>query len=71
MIDPENPALVLGHLPAEVLEELFEYTLRYKTGHMVSASGRPPAEDQVKSARKWLDEIHRKPTEAIQKSTAD
>ena len=36
MLDPDHPELVLPDLPEEILDEMFEYTLRYDPSCMRS-----------------------------------
>lgn len=58
MLDPDEPGLVLAELPAEVLEEMAAYARRYDPHRPHSASLVPPAEDQVRSAERWI-QAHR------------
>ncbi len=53
-LDPGNPDLVLSELPAEILDEMLEYARRYDPRRPRSASLIPPAEDQVRSAERWI-----------------
>lgn len=55
-IDPENPALVLGALPDEILTRMLEFIGRYRPGGMVTNYGILPAIDQVEAARRWIEE---------------
>lgn len=54
MIDPREPGLVLSHLPDEVLEEMMSYAKRYDSRRPRSTAAVPPAEDQVRSAERWI-----------------
>ena len=54
MLDPNNPDLVLSDLPEEVLDEMLEYARRYDPRRPHSASLTPPAEDQVRTAERWI-----------------
>jgi hypothetical protein len=58
MLDPDNPDLVLSQLPAEILDEMLEYTRRYDPSRPHSASLIPPAEDQVRAAERWICARH-------------
>lgn len=59
MLDPDNPDLVLSHLPEEILEEMLKYAQRYDPSTMRSMAGLPPAADQVNAAQKWIEEHKR------------
>jgi hypothetical protein len=54
MLDPDNPDLVLSDLPEEILDEILSYARRYDPRRAHSASLRPPAEDQVRAAERWI-----------------
>ena len=54
MLDPENPGLVLSDLPEEILDEMLKYAARYDPSRPHSASLIPPAEDQVRTAERWI-----------------
>jgi hypothetical protein len=54
MLDPDNPDLVLSELPEEILDEMLEYARRYDPRRPRSASLTPPAEDQVRTAERWI-----------------
>ncbi len=54
MLDPDNPDLVLSDLPEEILDEMLEYARRYDPRRPHSAALVPPAEDQVRSAERWI-----------------
>ena len=56
MLDPQEPQLVLSHLPDEIHEEMLEYAKRYNPRRPRSDSPIPPAEDQVRSAERWIQE---------------
>lgn len=58
MLDPGNPDLVLSELPEEILDEMLEYARRYDPRRPRSASFIPPAEDQVRSAERWICARH-------------
>lgn len=62
MLDPKNPEPVLGHLPAEVLEDMWNYTCRYDPARMRSSDGVLPGIDQVKAAQKWIEDRSRQST---------
>jgi hypothetical protein len=55
-LDPEEPEVILGHLPDEVLDEMLAYARRYEASRMRSISGPPPTEEQVSAARKWIEQ---------------
>jgi hypothetical protein len=54
MLDPANPDLVLSELPEEILDEMLSYARRYDPRRPRSASLIPPAEDQVRTAERWI-----------------
>ena len=54
MLDPDNPDLVLADLPEEILDEMLNYARRYDPRRPASASLMPPAEDQVRTAERWI-----------------
>jgi hypothetical protein len=54
MLDPDNPSLVLADLPEEILDEMLSYAGRYDPRRPSSASLIPPAEDQVRTAERWI-----------------
>ncbi len=54
MIDPDNPDPVLSKLPDEILDEMMAYARRYDPLRPHSTSLIPPAEDQVKTAERWI-----------------
>jgi hypothetical protein len=54
MLDPDNPDLVLSELPEEILDEMLEYARRYDPHRPRSASLPSPAEDQVRTAERWI-----------------
>lgn len=55
MIDPANPALVLGVLPREILIRMLRYANEYQPGRMRTNYGLPPAVDQVSAAKRWIE----------------
>jgi hypothetical protein len=55
LVDPQHPELVLGVLPAAVLERMFNYVREYRPGAMRTNYGLPPGEDQVKAAKSWIE----------------
>ncbi len=56
MLDPSNPDLVLSELPGEVLDEMLAYAKRYDPRRARSADLIMPAEDQVRTAERWICE---------------
>ena len=56
LLDHKQPDIVLSRLPEEVLEEMREYVLRYDPSSMRSIAGAPPTVDQVRAARRWIEE---------------
>ena len=56
MLDPNHPDLVLSRLPEEILEEMLDYARRYDPSCMRSIAGPPPAVDQVRAVRGWIEE---------------
>lgn len=63
MLDPDQPDLVLSHLPEEILAEMLDYAYRYDPSCMRSNEGLPPALDQVRAAQRWIEKIRRQTTE--------
>jgi hypothetical protein len=63
MLDPDQPDLVLSHLPEEILEEMLDYAHRYDPSCMRSNAGLPPAVDQVTAAQRWIEKKRRQKTE--------
>ena len=62
MLDPKCPALVLDHLPNEILERMLKYINEYQPQSMRSNYGLPPALDQVAAAKHWIEAATRKTT---------
>jgi hypothetical protein len=54
MLDPSNPDLVLSELPGEVLDEMLAYARRYDPHRASSADPIMPAQDQVRTAERWI-----------------
>jgi hypothetical protein len=54
MLDPENPDPVLLELPEEILDEVLQYARRYDPRRPRSESVVFPAEDQVRTAERWI-----------------
>ena len=65
MLDPDNPDLVLSHLPDEVLEEMLEYARRYDPRRPRSVSPIPPTLDQVRSAEQWIQDHRIKTSKSV------
>lgn len=55
-IDPENPALVLGNLPDNILDGIRRFANDYTQGRMVTNYGVLPTQDQVHAAQQWVEE---------------
>jgi hypothetical protein len=55
MIDPKNPAPVLGALPDEILVRMLDFTRGYRPNGMVTNYGILPAMDQAQAARRWIE----------------
>jgi hypothetical protein len=55
MIDPEDPALVLGALPDEILARMLDLVRSYRPDGMVTNYGILPAIDQIEAARRWIE----------------
>jgi hypothetical protein len=55
MIDPEDPAPVLGALPDEILARMLDLARSYRPNDMVTNYGVLPAIDQVQAARRWIE----------------
>ena len=55
MIDPDNPGLVLGALPDDILPRVLRFVRDYLDGRMVTNFGVLPAQDQVLAARTWIE----------------
>lgn len=62
-LDPQQPDLVLSHLPEEILEEMLDYAHRYDPSCMRSNAGLPPAVDQVRTAQRWIEKKRRQKIE--------
>lgn len=62
MIDPADPAQVLGSLPEEVLVPMLEFARRYRPDVMVTNYGVLPGTDQVEAARRWIEDSRRAAT---------
>jgi len=58
LLDPDNPNLVLSELPGEILDEMLTYAQRYDSRRPHSAKFMPPAEDQVRTAERWICAHH-------------
>ena len=58
VLDPDNPDLVLSELPEEILDEMLEYARRYDPRRPRSATLILPAEDQVRTAERWICARH-------------
>jgi hypothetical protein len=58
MLDPDHPDHVLSELPEEILEEMLAYARRYDPRRPRSATFIPPAEDQVRTAERWICAHH-------------
>ncbi len=58
MLDPDNPDHVLSELPEEILEEMLAYARRYDPRRPRSARFIPPAENQVRTAERWICAHH-------------
>lgn len=56
MLDPENPGLVLGSLPDNILLRMLRFATDYSPGRMVTNYGVVPGHDQVLAARHWIQE---------------
>jgi hypothetical protein len=55
MVDPQNPTLVLGALPPEILERMLRYAREFQPGAMLTNYGLSPALDQVQAAKNWIE----------------
>ena len=56
IVDPENPGLVLGSLPDNILHRVLRFANDYANGHMVTNYGVLPTQDQVLAARHWIEQ---------------
>jgi len=65
MLDPDNPDLVLSDLPEEILDEMLKYARRYDPRRPHSASLIPPAEDQVRTAERWISSRRSRSTKPV------
>ncbi|MGC8643253.1 MAG: hypothetical protein ACP5XB_25625 [Isosphaeraceae bacterium] len=54
MLDPDSPDLVLSELPEEILAEMLAYARRYDPLRARSTTCTFPAEDQVRTAERWI-----------------
>jgi hypothetical protein len=57
MVDPENPGLVLGSLPDNILLRMLRFANEYADGRMVTNYGVVPARDQVLAAKHWIEKL--------------
>ena len=65
MLDPNDPDLILSELPEEILDEMLEYARRYDPRRPHSASLIPPAEDQVRTAERWICARHARSSKPV------
>ena len=56
MLDPEDPGLVLGSLPDDILRRILRFASEYLHGPMKTNYGVLPARDQVLAARRWIEQ---------------
>ena len=70
-IDPEDPALVLNALPADILMRVLEYARGYRPGQMVSNYSVLPTADQVEAAKTWIEDVQTSKEIGILSSQAD
>jgi len=54
MVDPDEPELVLGQLPDDVLTAIGEFADGYDPRGMKTNFGVVPAQDQVVAATNWI-----------------
>ncbi len=54
MVDPQHPELVLEGLPAEVHDEMLDYSSRYDPHKRAPKERIMPALDQVEAAVAWI-----------------
>lgn len=52
---PEKPALVLCHLPRDVLAQMLDYAIQYRPWTMRTNYGLQPSLDQVSAAKQWIE----------------
>jgi hypothetical protein len=55
IVDPGHPELVLGMLPASILERMLKYARDYQPEAMRTNYGIAPAPDQVQAAKSWIE----------------
>ena len=61
MVDPENPGLVLGSLPENILPRMLRFAKEYRENCMLTNYGPMPTQDQVRAASRWIEEaLHQK-----------
>jgi hypothetical protein len=66
MLDTGNTDLVLSELPGEILDEMLAYAQHYDPSRARSATFIPPAEDQVRTAERWIHAHHAMTSKARQ-----
>ena len=72
MIDPENPELVLHHLPHEILRQMLAFIKEYQQGKMITTHRILPTIDQVEAAKQWVESqglTHRLPSQQTDPAT--
>jgi hypothetical protein len=55
MIDPKDPAPVLGALPDDILVRMVDFVRSYRPNGLVTNYGVLPAMDQVQAVRRWIE----------------
>lgn len=56
MVNPDEPELVLAHLPDDILAAIEKFADEYNPRGMNTNFGVIPAQDQVSAAMKWIGE---------------
>lgn len=62
LIDPLHPELALQGLPADILARIQSFAEEYRPSEMVTNFGVLPTNEQVESAKKWIEanlEVHK------------
>ncbi len=55
LLDPLDPAQMLGDLSDELLQRVLQYAQEYRPGQMRTNYGHQPTAEQVQAARQWID----------------
>ena len=59
LIDPDDPGVLLSHLPDVLLQRVLAFTKAFQPGRMLTNFGALPAQDQIVGAGRWIEELLR------------